>query len=75
MGDIYFVYHFVMHSVFSDMSHCSKKLHMEQMLIDSGLDYAIVQPAVFMHMFTRAIDSVKNGGPILQNSTRTKILK
>lgn len=65
-GGIYFVYHSVLHSVLQDMPHHKKKLMVEQMLVDSGLMYTIIQPAVFMQMFAPALKSVQNGGPLLQ---------
>jgi uncharacterized protein YbjT (DUF2867 family) len=66
MGNIYFVYHSVLHSVLQDMPHHRRKLHTEQVLVDSGLDFAIIQPAVFMQMLIPAIKSVQKGGPMLQ---------
>lgn len=66
MGGIYFVYHSVLHSVLQEMPHHQKKLHTEQLLVNSGLKYAIVQPAVFMQMLLPAIKSVQNGGPLYQ---------
>jgi uncharacterized protein YbjT (DUF2867 family) len=66
MGSNYFVYHSVLHSVLQEMPHHMKKLHMEQLVVDSGLDFAIIQPAVFMQMLMPAVKSVQNGGPILQ---------
>ena len=78
-GDIYFVYHSVLHSVLQDMPHHKKKLHVEQMLVDSGLKYAITQPAVFMQMLLPAVKSVCSGGPLIQkfyltNKTRMNLL-
>jgi len=42
------VYHSVLHSVLQDMPHHQKKLTVEKLLVDSGIPYTIVQPAVFM---------------------------
>lgn len=66
MGNIYFVYHSVLHSVLQDMPHHKRKLHTEQLVVDSGLDFAVIQPAVFMQMLIPAVKSVQNGGPMLQ---------
>ncbi len=66
MGNIYFVYHSVLHSVLQDMPHHKRKLHTEQLVVDSGLDFAIIQPAVFMQMLMPAVKSVQSGGPMLQ---------
>lgn len=76
---IYFVYHSVLHSVLQDMPHHKKKLRVEQMLVDSGLDYTVLQPAVFMQMLLPGIKSACSGGPLLQkfftsNSTRMNLL-
>lgn len=65
-GNIYFVYHSVLHSVLQDMPHHKKKLLTEQLVVDSGLDFAIIQPAVFMQMLMPAVKSVQSGGPMLQ---------
>jgi uncharacterized protein YbjT (DUF2867 family) len=48
------------------MPHHKRKLHTEQLVVDSGLDFAIIQPAVFMQMLMPAVKSVKSGGPLLQ---------
>lgn len=61
-----FVYHSVLHSLLSDMPHHQKKQAVEKALVDSGLPYVILQPAVFMQMFAPGVRSVKSGGPFLQ---------
>lgn len=66
MGNIYFVYHSVLHSVLQDMPHHKRKLHTEQLVVNSGLDFAVIQPAVFMQMLMPAVKSVHSGGPMLQ---------
>ncbi len=43
-----FIYHSVLHSVLQDMPHHQKKLMVEELLVNSGLPYTIIQPAVFM---------------------------
>lgn len=42
------VYHSVLHSVLQDMPHHQKKLMVEELLVNSGIPYTIVQPAVLM---------------------------
>lgn len=69
-GDVYFVYHSVLHALLEEMPHHKKKQNVEQMLVDSGLTYAIVQPAVFMQMLMPAVRVVKNGGPAPQKFYR-----
>ena len=44
----HFVYHSVLHSVLQDMPHHQKKLMVEGLLVNSGIPYTIVQPAVLM---------------------------
>jgi len=44
----HFVYHSVLHSVLADMPHHQKKLMVEKLVVDSGIPYTIIQPAVFM---------------------------
>lgn len=75
-GKITFIYHSVMHSLLSDMPHHKRKLAVEKTLVDSGIPYVILQPAVFMQMLTPGIQSAKNGGPFVQKfytSDRTKM--
>lgn len=75
-GNITFIYHSVMHSLLSDMPHHKRKQAVEKTLVDSGIPYVIIQPAVFMQMLTPAVQSVKNGGPFVQKfytSDQTKM--
>lgn len=65
-GDIYFVYHSVLHSILPDLPRHAQKLKIEQYLIASGLDYTILQPAVFMQNLMTDIGSLSHGGPLLQ---------
>jgi uncharacterized protein YbjT (DUF2867 family) len=44
----HFVYHSVLHSVLQDMPHHQKKLMVEELLVNSGIPFTIIQPAVFM---------------------------
>lgn len=76
MGSITFIYHSVLHSLLSDMPHHQKKQNVEKMLVDSGIPYVIIQPAVFMQMMEPGLRSVKNGGPFVQkfySSLETKM--
>ena len=71
-----FLYHSVLHSLLSGMPHHMRKQKVEKALVDSGLPYVILQPAVFMQMFAPGVGSVKSGGPFLQKfyaSDRTKM--
>jgi uncharacterized protein YbjT (DUF2867 family) len=44
----HFVYHSVLHSVLQDLPHHQKKLIVEEILVNSGLPYTIIQPSAFM---------------------------
>ena len=57
-----FVFHSVLHSVLQEMPHHQKKLKVEELLIDSGLPYTIIQPAVFMQNIYESWDVLKNQG-------------
>lgn len=75
-GHVTFIYHSVLHSLLSEMPHHQKKQAVEKMLVDSGIPYLIIQPAVFMQMLMPAVESVKKGGPFVQKfytSDRTKM--
>ena len=75
-GNITFIYHSVMHSLLSDMPHHKRKQAVEKTLVDSGIPYIIIQPAVFMQMLTPAIQSINNAGPFVQKfytSDQTKM--
>ncbi len=44
----HFVYHSVLHSVLQDLPHHQKKLMVEEILVNSGIPYTIIQPSIFM---------------------------
>lgn len=76
ISNITFIYHSVMHSLLTDMPHHKRKQAVEKTLVDSGVPYVIIQPAVFMQMLNPAIQSVKHGGQFVQKfytSDRTKM--
>lgn len=73
---VYVVYHSVLHSILQDMQHHKKKLMVEELLVNSGLDFTIIQPAVFMDNMMPGINSVANGGAFFQKfyvSDKTKM--
>lgn len=75
-GNVNFIYHSVLHSLLSKMSHHKKKQAVERALVNSGIPYVILQPAVFMQMLTPAVQSIKTGGPFIQKfytSNQTKM--
>jgi len=58
----HFVYHSVLHSVLQDMPHHQKKLMVEELLVNSGLTYNIIQPAVFMQNILESWKSLTEKG-------------
>ena len=44
----HFVYHSVLHSVLQDLPHHQKKLMVEEIVVNSGIPYTIIQPAILM---------------------------
>lgn len=57
-GVEHFVYHSVLHPQTEDMPHHWKKLHVEELLFESGLNYTILQPAVYMQNFLASWDKI-----------------
>ena len=53
-----FIYQSVLHSIEPSLIHHRQKLMVEQALIDSGLNYVILQPAPFMQNILNARDAL-----------------
>jgi uncharacterized protein YbjT (DUF2867 family) len=68
----HFVYHSVLHSVLQDMPHHQKKLMVEELLVNSGLPYTIIQPAVFMQNILESWKSLSEKGIFRQKFFATK---
>lgn len=62
----HFVYHSVLHSILQDMPHHQKKLIVEEQLINSGIPYTIIQPAVFMQNILESWKSLSENGVFRQ---------
>lgn len=60
-GVEHFVYHSVLHSVLQDMPHHQKKLKVEELLVESGIPFTIVQPAVFMQNMSESWALLERG--------------
>ena len=58
----HFVYHSVLHSVLQEMPHHQKKLMVEEFLVNSGIPYTIIQPAVFMQNILESWKSLDEKG-------------
>ena len=61
-GVAHFVYHSVLHPQTEAMPHHWKKLRVEEMLIESGLPYTILQPAAYMQNILAHWESIQNEG-------------
>lgn len=62
----HFVFHSVLHSVLQEMPHHQKKLIVEQLVVDSGILYTIVQPTVFMQNIFESWNSIVEKGVFVQ---------
>ncbi len=58
----HFVYHSVLHSLLSEMPHHKQKNQVENALVNSGLDYTVIQPAVLMQNLQMSLEQVKQSG-------------
>ena len=61
-GTIRFVYHSVLHPQVEEMPHHWLKLRVEEALFKSGLEYTILQPAVYMQNLLGYRDAILNRG-------------
>lgn len=68
----HFVYHSVLHSVIQDMPHHQKKLKVEELLVNSGIPYTIIQPAVFMQNILESWESLSGKGIFQQKFFTTQ---
>ena len=71
-GVDHFVYHSVLHSVLQDMPHHQKKLMVEELLVNSGIPYTIIQPAVFMQNILESWKSLSEKGIFQQKFFTTE---
>ena len=58
----HFAYHSVLHPQTSDMSHHWDKLRVEEMLLESGLSFTILQPAAYMQNLHGSWDEITSSG-------------
>lgn len=58
----HFIYHSVLHSLLWEMPHHKQKNQVENALVNSGLAYTIIQPAVFMQNLQMSLEQVKQTG-------------
>jgi uncharacterized protein YbjT (DUF2867 family) len=62
VGVAHFVFHSVLKPQTESMPHHWKKLRVEEMLIESGLPYTILQPAAYMQNILTHWESIQNEG-------------
>ncbi|MCJ7715010.1 MAG: NmrA/HSCARG family protein [Anaerolineales bacterium] len=58
----HFVYHSVLHPQIESMPHHWQKLRVEEYLIESGVPYTILQPAIYMQNITSSLPEIKEKG-------------
>lgn len=61
-GVVHFVYHSVLHSLLREMPHHRQKNDMENLLVNSGMEYTILQPAVLMQNLQLSAASLRENG-------------
>lgn len=61
-----FIYQSVLHSIEPELPHHRQKLEVERALVDSGLNYSIVQPAPFMQNILNAKEALINNKVLVQ---------
>ena len=62
VGVEHFVYHSVLHPQTEKMNHHWQKLHVEEMIFESGLPFTILQPTLYMQNLLAGWKSIAEGG-------------
>lgn len=68
----HFAYHSVLHSVLQEMPHHQQKLKVEALLVNSGIPYTIIQPAVLMQNILESWDLLSQKGILRQKFFTTQ---
>lgn len=63
-GCDFIVYHSVLHPNLPDLRHHARKLASEAVLAESGMGYAVLQPAILMQNLTRQVADVGRTGQV-----------
>jgi NAD(P)H dehydrogenase (quinone) len=63
-GVDHFVYHSVLHPQIEAMPHHWQKLRVEEALINSGLNYTILQPGIYMQNILSEWDTIRQEGTL-----------
>lgn len=58
----HFIYHSVLHSILHNMPHHEKKHIVEELIVNSGIPYTIVQPSAFMQNIMESWNSLRIQG-------------
>lgn len=58
----HFIYHSVLHSILHNMPHHKKKHIVEELIVNSGIPYTIVQPSAFMQNIMESWNSLRIQG-------------
>lgn len=58
----HFIYHSVLHSLLWEMPHHKQKNQVENALVNSGLAYTIIQPAIFMQNIQMSLAQIEQTG-------------
>ena len=68
----HFVYHSVLHSVLQDLPHHKKKLMVEEIVVNSGIPYTIIQPAILMQNILEGLKMLSEEGIFEQRFFKSK---
>lgn len=75
MGVSRFVYHSVLHSIFSDLPHHEKKHRVELLITEGRIPYTILQPSAFMQNLLNAKNAIRETGVFPQRFFAGKNVK
>ncbi len=68
-----FVYHSVLHPQTEKMPHHWQKLRVEEALFEAGLDFTILQPAVYMENWLAQRDAIRQGRYAVPYAAETRL--
>lgn len=72
-GVAHVVYHSVLHPQTEKMPHHWQKMRVEEALFESGLDFTILQPAVYMENWLAQRDAISQGRYPVPYATETRL--
>jgi len=71
----HFVYHSVLHSVLQDLPHHQKKLVVEEIVVNSGIPFTIIQPAILMQNILQGWKLLSEQGIFEQRFFKSKEIR